>query len=58
MSEEHDHKMAHCAYCKDITMHDIVDPTKNAEGTGGDLRCHKCGSSRIDTIQGFDADLM
>jgi len=49
---------AYCEYCKQRTMHEIVDRAKNREGTGGKLRCLECGSVRLWTIQGFDAALM
>jgi hypothetical protein len=50
-------KRAFCNYCKDFTEHEIVNDTY-ANGSGGDLRCLKCGSARLDTIQGFNANLM
>jgi transcription elongation factor Elf1 len=50
--------LKYCAYCKAQTPHQVVDATTNKEGTGGSLVCKKCGSSRLGTIQGFDAALM
>jgi hypothetical protein len=50
-------KNAYCGYCKRVTPHKVWS-TPNQEGTGGKLTCAKCGSARIDTIQGFDAALM
>jgi hypothetical protein len=51
-------RLAFCAYCKGETMHRIVDPTINDEGTGEKLICAVCGSARIGYIWGFDANLM
>lgn len=51
-------KLDYCAYCKKTTPHEIKDKTVNSEGTGGDLKCTVCGSSRLGTIQGFNAALM
>jgi len=53
----------YCAYCRRQTLHEINacpdgGPQYNKEGTGGNLSCTECGSSRLDTIQGFDAALM
>lgn len=48
----------YCDYCKKRTPHQVIDPTVNKEGTGGDLKCTVCGSARLGTIQGFDASLM
>ena len=48
----------YCAYCKKQTPHKVVDSRVNKEGTGRDLRCAICGSSRMGEIQGFDAALM
>ena len=50
-------KKAYCAYCKRQTDHKVLS-LPNREGTGGKLVCTKCGSARMDTIQGFDAALM
>lgn len=50
-------KDAYCEYCKEIKPHRIVNNTY-VNGTGGHLICTECGSSRLDTIQGFDAALM
>ena len=50
--------LTYCGYCKKQTEHRLVEGTYNKEGTGGDLRCSKCGSARLHTIQGFDASLM
>lgn len=52
-----DVKDAYCEYCKKVQPHRIVDNT-HVNGTGGILICTECGSSRLDTIQGFDAALM
>jgi len=46
-----------CNYCKKYTDHEIWS-RPNKEGTGGDLTCKVCGSQRMDTIQGFNANLM
>ncbi len=51
-------KKAYCNYCKRETLHKVVDRRKSRDGTGGDLRCTVCGSARLDTIQGFNANLM
>ncbi len=51
-------KQAYCNYCKRETPHRIIDARKSKDGTGGDLRCTVCGSARLDTIQGFNANLM
>ena len=48
----------YCNYCRKETEHEVVDNTYNEERTGGDLHCKKCGSARLDTIQGFSANLM
>lgn len=48
----------YCSYCKKETSHTVADNTYNKEGTGGSLVCQRCSSSRLDTIQGFDAALM
>ena len=50
-------KKAYCAYCKKQADHKVLS-LPNREGTGGKLVCIKCGSARIDTIQGFNAALM
>ncbi len=50
-------KLTYCAYCKMRTPHKIHS-LPNKEGTGGNLVCLKCGSARLDKIQGFDAALM
>ena len=50
-------KQAYCAYCKRVTPHEAPS-APNKEGTGGKLICKRCGSARIETIQGFDAALM
>ena len=50
-------KKAYCAYCKRMTLHQILS-VPNKQGTGGDLRCTVCRSSRLDKIQGMDAELM
>ena len=50
-------KKAFCNYCKKYTDHEVRS-RPNKEGTGGDLRCTGCGSARMDTIQGFNANLM
>jgi transposase-like protein len=49
---------AYCNYCKAYTDHEVVNAYVNKEGTGTDSRCMKCGSSRLGTIQGFNANLM
>lgn len=51
-------KEDYCDCCKKNTIHEIRSMDKNKEGTGGDLICTKCGSQRLDTIQGFNACLM
>lgn len=51
-------RVTYCAYCKAQTVHKVIDRTVNKEGTGGQLQCTRCGSSRLDTIQGFDVSLM
>jgi len=51
-------QLKYCAYCKQMTLHEVVDSRTNGHGTGRDLRCTKCGSSRLGEIQGFDAALM
>jgi len=51
-------ELKYCAYCKQMTLHEVVDSRTNGHGTGRDLRCTKCGSSRLGEIQGFDAALM
>jgi len=48
----------YCNYCQKETPHKVVDPNKSKDGTGGDIRCTVCGSARLDTIQGFNANLM
>jgi len=48
----------YCAYCKQQTVHKVVDPRTDGKGTGRDLSCTKCGSARMGEIQGFDAALM
>lgn len=48
----------YCAYCKTITPHQIVGSQTDGHGTGRDLRCTVCVSSRMGEIQGFDAALM
>lgn len=50
-------KEAFCSYCGKYTEHEVRSEP-NDEGTGGDLRCTSCRSSRLDTIQGFNANLM
>jgi ribosomal protein L44E len=50
-------KRAYCSYCRRQTDHKILS-LPNREGTGGKLVCTKCGSTRVDTIQDFDAALM
>ncbi|MFW6125520.1 MAG: hypothetical protein ACOC58_00280 [Chloroflexota bacterium] len=50
-------KKSYCAYCKRQTDHK-VQSLPNREGTGGKLVCTRCGSTRMATIQGFDAALM
>jgi hypothetical protein len=50
-------KLAYCRYCKKQTQHEIRS-LPNKEGTGGNLVCTRCGSQRMDSIQGFDAALM
>jgi transcription elongation factor Elf1 len=56
--DETETEMKYCPFCKKQTPHKVVDPCVNKEGTGRDLRCTKCGSSRLGEIQGFDAALM
>jgi hypothetical protein len=51
-------KEDYCSCCKKNTIHEIENMDKNEEGTGGKLICSKCGSCRMDTIQGFNAALM
>ncbi len=51
-------KLKYCDYCRKQTPHKVVDSRTDGHGTGEDLRCTKCGSSRLGTIQGFDAALM
>ena len=55
--EEPPQKLAYCPYCKRQTPHKCWS-LPNKEGTGGKLTCSKCGSARLDQIQGFDAALM
>ena len=50
-------KKAYCAYCKKMTAHRLLS-RPNKSGTGRDLRCTVCSSSRLDKIQGMDAELM
>lgn len=51
-------EMKYCAYCKKQTAHSVVTASTDGYGTGRDLRCTVCGSSRMGEIQGFDASLM
>jgi len=51
-------KMDYCGCCKKETPHEVLSSVKNKDGTGGDLKCTKCGSRRLGTIQGFNAELM
>lgn len=51
-------KNDYCSFCKKNTEHEIINSDYNDEGTGGDLICTKCGSKRMDKIQGFNAALM
>jgi len=51
-------ELRYCPYCKKQTPHKVVDERTDGKGTGKDLRCTKCGSARLGTIQGFDAALM
>ena len=51
-------RLAYCSYCRKQTKHRIVDSRTDGKGTGGDLRCLTCGSARLATIQGFNAELM
>ena len=57
-TEETETEMKYCSFCKKQTPHQVVDPRVNKEGTGRQLKCTKCGSSRLGEIQGFDAALM
>jgi len=50
-------KKSFCNYCKKYTDHKVWS-LPNEEGTGGNMTCTVCGSARMDTIQGFDANLM
>jgi len=51
-------KEDYCSYCKKNTEHEIECSDINQEGTGGKLICIKCGSARLDKIQGMNAALM
>ena len=44
------YKNDYCSYCKETTKHEIEEDNK--------LICVKCGSSRMNKIQGFNASLM
>lgn len=48
----------YCTYCKRETEHVYRSREYSKDGTGGDLLCLICGSTRLDTIQGFNAVLM
>jgi hypothetical protein len=50
-------KLEFCNYCKKYRPHEVKS-LPNKQGTGGDLRCTCCGSSRLDKIQGVNANLM
>lgn len=51
-------EIKYCAYCRKQTPHIVVNPKTDGTGTGRELHCTKCGSSRLGEIQGFDAALM
>ncbi len=53
-----EYKEDYCSCCKKNTKHLIRSMEKNQEGTGGDLVCTVCQSTRLDTIQGMNAALM
>ena len=57
-TEETETEMKYCPFCKKQTPHKVIDPRVSKEGTGRQLRCIGCGSSRLGEIQGFDAALM
>ena len=57
MSNDGPVKKAFCNYCRRYTSHKVLS-LPNRQGTGGDLRCTVCSSSRLDKIQGFNANLM
>ena len=49
-------KVAMCWYDKCQTLHEIQGV--RVQGNGPSLLCLRCGSVRMDKIQGFDAALM
>lgn len=51
-------ELKYCAHCRKQTPHKVVSSETDGKGTGRDLCCTKCGSSRLGEIQGFDAELM
>ncbi len=51
-------ELKYCACCRKQTPHVVVNPGTDGHGTGRDLRCSLCSSSRLGEIQGFDAALM
>jgi len=48
-------EVKYCAYCRKQTPHIVTDSRTDGKGTGRELRCTKCGSTRLGEIQGFDA---
>lgn len=49
-------KVAYCWYDKCRTLHEVQG--KAVQGNGPSLICLRCGSVRMDKIQGVDASLM
>ncbi len=48
----------YCNHCQKKTQHQVMKETRNKNGNIKDLRCKECSSSRLDKIQGFNAQLM
>ncbi len=58
MRQTEETELKYCPYCRKQTPHRVVDSRNDGKGTGRDLRCTRCGSTRLGEIQGFDASLM